>query len=73
MPLALMPAWLRGLLRFSPFPYVLSLPVQVILGTLGRDEALREVAVEWGYAAVFLGAALLLWRRGLRRFAAYGG
>jgi len=73
MPLALMPAWLRSFLRLSPFPYVLSVPVEIILGKLPREVALRQVAVEWGYAALFLAAALFLWNRGLRRFAAFGG
>jgi ABC-2 type transport system permease protein len=73
MPLSLMPSWLLGFVRASPFPYVLSFPVGVILGTLSRETALRELAVEWGYAAFFLASALVLWRRGLTRFAAYGG
>ena len=73
MPLALMPSWMQGFLRGSPFPYLLSFPVEVCLGAVSRGAALRDLGVEWAYALGFLGASLLLWRRGLERFAAYGG
>jgi ABC-2 type transport system permease protein len=73
MPLSLMPRWASGFLHASPFPYLLSFPVEVCLGSLGRGQALHDLAIEWGYALAFLASALWLWRRGLARFAAYGG
>ncbi len=73
MPLSFMPAWMGAALKNSPFPYMLSFPVEVCLGTVTRDVALRDLGVEWLYAAGILSAALWLWNRGLRRFAAYGG
>jgi ABC-2 type transport system permease protein len=73
MPLALMPAWLGRFLRVSPFPYLLSFPVEVCLGHLTQVEALHDLTIEWGYAFGFLAASLWLWKRGLARFAAYGG
>lgn len=73
MPLSLMPRWVGPILAASPFPYLLSFPVEAILGSLSEAEALRALAIEWTYALGFLGAALWLWRRGLTRFAAYGG
>jgi len=73
MPVALMPGWMRRVLHVLPFPYLLSFPVEVCLGTISRQVAARDLSIEWGYALGFLGAALLLWKRGLGRFAAYGG
>jgi ABC-2 type transport system permease protein len=73
MPLALMPAWMQDFLRLTPFPSLLSFPVRVCLGAITREAAATGLFVEWSYAVGFLGAALLLWRRGLARFAAYGG
>jgi ABC-2 type transport system permease protein len=73
MPLSLMPPWAGVFLNASPFPYLLSFPVQVCLGSIGREVALRNLAIEWSYTLGLLGAALLLWKRGLGRFAAYGG
>jgi ABC-2 type transport system permease protein len=73
MPLAFMPPWLGTILRRSPFPYMLSFPVEACLGTVSRQAAIVDLGVEWLYALGILGAALLLWRRGLVRFGAYGG
>jgi ABC-2 type transport system permease protein len=73
IPLELFPAWLRHPVQYLPFRFQLSFPVEMLLGQLGRKEVLVLLAVQWGYAAIFLAASLLLWRRGLRRFAAFGG
>jgi ABC-2 type transport system permease protein len=73
MPLELLPPWLHAIIRATPFPYVLAFPVETILGLSSRAASLSSLGVEWAYAVVLLGLALLLWRRGLTRFAAYGG
>ena len=73
MPLALMPGWMRGLLRLSPFPSLLSFPVEVCLGAITREALVKDLCIEWGYAVAFLVVALVLWKRGLAHFAAYGG
>jgi ABC-2 type transport system permease protein len=73
MPLSLMPRWMSGVLRASPFPYMLSFPVEVCVGGVSRGAAVTNLGVEWLYALGLLGAAMLLWRRGVARFAAYGG
>jgi ABC-2 type transport system permease protein len=38
-----------------------------------RGEALRELAIQWAFVALLAVAARLVWRSGLRRFAAFGG
>jgi len=73
IPLELFPSWLRGSVDLLPFRYQLSLPVEVLVGGLDRRATLIGLAVQWLYAVGLLGAALLLWRRGLRRYAAFGG
>lgn len=73
MPLSLFPPWISEITRLSPFPYMLAFPVEVCLGTLTRAAAAASLGFEWLYAVGLLGAALLLWKRGLVRFAAYGG
>jgi ABC-2 type transport system permease protein len=73
MPLELLPPWLHAVVRFSPFPYLLGFPVETMLGLSSRAEAFASLGIEWAYALGLLGVALLLWRRGLVRFAAYGG
>jgi ABC-2 type transport system permease protein len=52
---------------------MLSFPVEVCVGGVSRGAAVTNLGVEWLYALGLLGAAMLLWRRGVARFAAYGG
>jgi ABC-2 type transport system permease protein len=73
VPLELFPPWIRGLAEALPFRYTLSFPVEVALGLIQGERALRALAVEWAYVAGFVTAALLVWRAGLRRYAAFGG
>ncbi len=73
MPLELFPPWLREASRWLPFRYMLAFPVENALGLLDRGAALEALAIQWAWAFALLAAALLLWRRGVRRFAAFGG
>jgi ABC-2 type transport system permease protein len=73
LPLELLPRWLGAIVEWSPFPYLLSYPVQTVLGLLDRGAALRALGISWLYASGFVLLALVLWRRVLLRYAAYGG
>jgi ABC-2 type transport system permease protein len=73
LPLELLPGWLRQLAHGSPFPYLLAFPVEALLGLSPPEQVLADLGIQWLYVAAFLAGALLLWRRGLMRFVAYGG
>lgn len=73
MPLELFPGWLRELAAWLPFRYMLSFPVENLLGLTDRAGSLRALAMQWGYVALFVAALLGLWRRGVRRYGAFGG
>lgn len=73
VPLSLYPEAVQGAIAWTPFPYLLSFPVSNLLGHLGREEALRSLAAQWTHVALHLGVLLVLWKRGLRRFQAFGG
>ncbi len=73
MPLALFPGWLRTITWWLPFRYTLALPVETLLGLESIGQALRSLVVQWAYVAGLLTIALVLWRRGLVRYSAFGG
>jgi len=73
VPLELLPAWLYDVVRWLPFRYLLSFPVEAMLGLVDRDEALVALAIQWAYVAAFLALALWTWKRGLARYSAFGG
>jgi ABC-2 type transport system permease protein len=72
-PLDLLPVGVRALIAWTPFPYELFFPVQILL------ERLDSAALRQGFLAqaVWVGitatAARLLWLRGVRHYQAAGG
>ena len=72
VPLALMPGWLRGASDYLPFRSMLGFPIELMIGRLSRATALRELGLQWGWACVLLLLTVVAWRRGLKRFEAFG-
>lgn len=65
--------WVPAVARHLPFYYTLGYPIELALGQhASRADALRLLAVEWGWVLVFLVGALWLWRAGIKRWNAYG-
>lgn len=72
IPLELMPGWVARAARVLPFRYILGFPVETLIGMESDRTALRDLGTQWLFVALALVAAILLWRRALRRFAAFG-
>lgn len=73
LPIELFPPWLASAARSMPFPYLQALPVEIMTGRHDLTHALSLLLRQAGWAAGSVALLLLLWRRGVRRFAAYGG
>jgi ABC-2 type transport system permease protein len=73
VPIGLFPRWLRGTIDALPFRYQIGLPVELMTGAHPRGEALSLLAHQWAWVGIAALATTLVWRRGLARFAAYGG
>lgn len=73
IPLELFPPAVRAVTDVLPFRYMVAFPVETALGAIDRGRALTELGIQAAFAALLLGATLLAWRAGMRRFAAFGG
>jgi ABC-2 type transport system permease protein len=73
IPLDLFPAAVQRIALVLPFRFLLSFPVELALGRLSRTHALELLLAQAGYISIALIATHFVWRRGLRRYAAYGG
>jgi ABC-2 type transport system permease protein len=73
IPVDLFPHALGGVIDWLPFRYQIGLPVELMTGAHGRSTAVALLARQWAWVAVALGATVMTWRGGLRRFAAHGG
>jgi ABC-2 type transport system permease protein len=75
VPVGLFPASVRAAGDVLPFRYQLGLPVELMTRAYEghRELALQMLGRQWLHVALGLLLTTLLWRRGLRRFEAYGG
>jgi ABC-2 type transport system permease protein len=72
VPIQLMPAWVGKAAEWLPFRYQLGFCVELLIGKLDRGQAFLGLAVQYGIVLVIALGALAVWRRGLRRFEAFG-
>ncbi|HEY3450352.1 MAG TPA: ABC-2 family transporter protein [Myxococcales bacterium] len=73
VPLDLFPGWLASLAKVLPFRFMLSAPVETLLGRFDRLGALAHLGASAAWSAGLLAVLVLFWRKGVRRFNAYGG
>jgi ABC-2 type transport system permease protein len=73
VPVDLLPRPLPDLVDWLPFRYQIGLPVELMTGGHDRAAAVALLARQWAWVAISLAATAILWRRGIRRFASYGG
>ncbi|HSY21390.1 MAG TPA: ABC-2 family transporter protein [Polyangiaceae bacterium] len=73
IPIDLFPARMRALANVLPFRYQIGFPVELMTGAHPLAGALHLLARQWMWNAFALVVAVLMWRSGLKRFAAYGG
>jgi ABC-2 type transport system permease protein len=72
-PVALLPGVLQEAARVLPFRSMVAFPVEVLSGRLAPAEILAGFGIQAAWLAVALGLYAVLWRAGLRRYAAVGG
>ncbi|MEO7329822.1 MAG: ABC-2 family transporter protein, partial [Minicystis sp.] len=73
IPLDLFPPAVRAVTHALPFRYTLGVPVEIVTGTLRGEALYHAMLIQWAYVLGIAGAALWVWRAGIKRFSAYGG
>src|SRR5262249_3717912 len=73
IPVELFPHVIRRALQVLPFRYQIGFPVEILTRGLDRGTALRLLLGQWIWVGLFLLGLRAIWRKGLQRFAAYGG
>lgn len=71
-PLDLFPTHLQNIILYLPFRYMLSLPVEIILGKVQSSYIIQELAVQCFWFAAFFGMYNVLWKKGLKKYSAVG-
>ncbi|WP_019008254.1 ABC transporter permease [Deinococcus aquatilis] len=71
-PLAFYPQWVQNIAVWTPFPYMLGLPANLIAGKATLEQAGQGALVLVGWLAVFILVRLMVWRVGLKKYGAVG-
>jgi ABC-2 type transport system permease protein len=72
-PLDILPPVLERALFFTPFPYQLYFPIGVYMGKIAGADLVRGLAVQAGWVLLAYAFAQFMWRRGIKKYAAFGG
>ncbi|MEW6524016.1 MAG: ABC-2 family transporter protein [Bacillota bacterium] len=73
VPVDVFPAWAIGIVKYTPFPYMLHAPLQVVMGRLAGTALLHAMAVQVCWLTVLWLLCSVLLRLGLRRLVIQGG
>jgi ABC-2 type transport system permease protein len=71
-PLEMLPDSLQTLAGLLPFRWMLSFPLEVLLGKSSGIEVLRGYLAQTAWVAIGIASARLAWRAGVRQFSAVG-
>jgi ABC-2 type transport system permease protein len=72
-PAMLLPAVMRDLSTMLPFRYMLGFPVEILIGELDGTAIRIGFAYQIGWSAIAIFLFAMLWRQGIKRYAAVGG
>lgn len=72
-PLDVLPPALKQVLFFTPFPYQLYFPIEVYMGKVAGADLWRGLAAQFLWVLAAYVFARFMWRRGIRKYAAFGG
>jgi ABC-2 type transport system permease protein len=71
-PLAVYPEAVRRAVLWTPFPYLIDFPANLLIGRETAVQPWQGVGMMLAWIAVFLALNRWVWRRGLRRYSAMG-
>lgn len=72
-PIDVLPAWLAKIIYLTPFPYLVFFPLKIWLEQLSLAMILRATFICFGWLVIFWWLSLVLWKKGVKNYGAYGG
>lgn len=71
-PLSFYPQWVQNIAVWTPFPYMLGLPAQLLAGKATLAQAGQGALVLSAWLIIFWFVRLFVWRTGLKKYGAVG-
>jgi ABC-2 type transport system permease protein len=73
IPMSFFPDRVQKVLAWLPFEHIAYTPLQIYLGKLDREMALRALGVQWLWVIMLLWLAHVWWERAARKITIHGG
>jgi ABC-2 type transport system permease protein len=72
-PLDMLPPALQHVLWFTPFPSMLYVPISIYMGKISGQDIAFGLLTQLFWVLMMYGLARYMWRRGIRKYSAFGG
>lgn len=72
IPISLFPPLWKAIFEILPFKYFAFVPMQIYLGKFSPQQIIQELSIELLWIFFALGISVWIWRKGLKRYSAYG-
>jgi ABC-2 type transport system permease protein len=72
-PIDMLPPAIQHILAFTPFPYQMFFPVSIWLGRTAGTGLAQGLLIQFAWVVAAWLFARFMWRRGIKKYAAYGG
>jgi ABC-2 type transport system permease protein len=72
-PLDMLPPVLQHVLAFTPFPSMLSIPISIYMGKISSQGIALGLLTQLFWVLMMYALARFMWRRGIKKYAAFGG
>lgn len=72
IPLALFPEWGQEILSYTPFPYMVDFPYQVLVGNITYSQIAIKLLLTFGWLLVFRFISKIVWKKGRYAYTGIG-
>ena len=72
-PLELLPDFMRQVAFILPFRWIISFPIEVLLGWIPQQEVMIGLGIQFGWVVALILLAMGIWQMSVRRYSAVGG
>ena len=72
LPIAIMPSWAQTIFHATPFPSLISAPVESYLGHLSGQAFAIALVTQWSWILISVIVLTVLWKKGTKSYVAYG-
>lgn len=72
IPLSFLPQWAQELLQWTPFPYLIYLPVRTILGLSTQNEILKGLSLTLLWMVLLSTVVKIIWSKGQKQYTGVG-